>query len=96
MSIAQNIKITMTSPNRGEVHVDGQKLTGVRGFTFSSGVDGTPSLTVQIIARTVEVDAVGVDVHQQVVDVTTLDNTGSRVHSVVADGRPYMNGQPKE
>ena len=96
MSIAQNIKITMISPNRGEVYVDGKKLQGVRGFNLACGIDEVPVLTVSIIAKEVVVDAVGVDVHKQVVDVTTLDNTGSRVHAVVADGRPYTNGQPKE
>lgn len=56
--MAAEVKIVMHAHGRGEVFVDGQKMSGVRAVRFSSEVDQTNRVTLELIAERVEIGGV--------------------------------------
>lgn len=52
----ENVKIKMTGPGRGEVHIDGEKVKGVKSFSLSGGVGEVTELTVTVYVETADYD----------------------------------------
>lgn len=61
-------KIVMSSHGRGEVFIDGQKISKLKGFKFEADGAAKNILTLIFLPEKVEIDA-------DEIDVTNLDST---------------------
>lgn len=55
MTVA-NLKIVMTTHGRGEVFVDGHKVSGVKSFRVTAGVDEANTIDLCIHPETIEIE----------------------------------------
>lgn len=52
----RNVEIHVTGPGRGTIHVDGERLRGVTGFTAAGSAKNLLRVTVDLVVQTGVID----------------------------------------
>lgn len=78
-----HVRIVMTGPGQGKVYLNGEEVENVLGFEVSAGVGLLTTVSLEIIAANVELDLDKSKIEKNVVDVTNLNNDGSRKYACV-------------
>ena len=84
----------MTGPGQGKVFLNGEEVKNVLGFEVSAGVGLLTTVSLEVIANTVEMDLQKDGVETKPIDVTNPDADGPRKYANVAlDDNDAMDNQ---